>query len=69
MIPLYTYMEPFFFTLFPHKGRYRVLSRVPWTAQWVLVEYLLYIQECAHVTPRLPMCPSTHPFPLVTINK
>ena len=66
MIQLYIYTYPFFFTFFPHKGCYRVLSGVPWTVQWVLVEYLLYIQECAHVNPRLLGLP---PFPLVIINK
>ena len=53
VIQSYTYIDPFFFRFFSHTGYYRILSRVPWAVQWVLVDYLLYIQSCVYVNPKL----------------
>ena len=39
---------------FPHIGRYRTLSGVPYATQHVLISYLFYIQECAYANTNLP---------------
>ena len=68
MKQLYIYIYPLFFRFFSHVDHYRVLSRVPCATQWVLVDYLFYIQQCVYFNPKLLIYPSPQPFPLVTIN-
>ena len=43
MNPLYIYVYLFFFRFFSHIAYYRVLSRVPYAVQEVLVVCLFYI--------------------------
>ena len=43
----------FFFRLFSIIGYYKILSRVPCAVQQGLVVYLVYIQSCVSVNPKL----------------
>ena len=53
VIRSYIHIEPFFFRFFSHTDYYRILSRVPWAVEWVLVDYLSYIQSCVYVNTKL----------------
>ena len=56
---LYIYLSLLFFRFFSHIGHYRVLRRVPYAIQQVLISYLFYIQQCAYVNPNLTILINT----------
>ena len=63
------YMHLFFFKFFSHLGYYRILSRVSYALQWVLVGYLLYIYSSVYMSiPNSQFILSSHFPPLVTIS-
>ena len=67
MIQLYIYIYLFFFKFFSHLDYYRILSSIPCAIHWVLVGYLLYIEQGVHVNPKIPIYSLPQSFPLVAI--
>ena len=55
VIQLYIYIciNTYLFRFLSHIGQDRVLSRVPYAIQQVLVDYLFYVQQCVYVNPKL----------------
>ena len=65
MIHLYIYL--FFFRFFPHINYCRILSRVLYVIQYVLVDYLFHLYYCVYVNPKL-LIYSPYLSPLVTMS-
>lgn len=60
---VYIFIYICFFRFFLLVSYYKILSRVPYAMQKVLIGCLFYIQECTYVNPELLIYPSP-PFPL-----
>ena len=54
-------INPLFSGFLRHLGHHRALSRVPYTIQWVLINYLFWTlyQQFACVNPHLPVHPTS----------